>query len=381
VKVLLNFIREELKFVSKQAAIKILLFTGIPFLTIWFGGAYYNDYVYDVPIAILDEDNTTLSRTIIQHFDENERFQIKYHASTQKELQDLLDEQAVYMGLYIPNNLNNQILSGQASQVLILTNGTNIVISNNVYASAATIVQTISAGAEIKIISGKGSLPQSTATNMALPFQFTDRMLYDEELTYMNYLIYGFIAVFFQQLMLSALSTLILRNPTETAQNNTVARLGAKMIVATSSLFLAGTVAILFIHVKYRVIFEANIGLAILLTLLFAIAISCPAILLCAITKNKTKFSQISYMLSLPTFLTCGYVWPADQMPPLLNILIKCTWPLTYFARTFDEIMVKQLPWEAVRQNALYLVIYSIIFMPIALFLFKKRFGENEESI
>ncbi|MDF2595828.1 MAG: putative transporter, type 2 [Clostridia bacterium] len=372
---LFKCIREEIQFTSKKAGLLILLFVGLPFLTTWFAGAYYHPYVNDVPVAVLDEDQTELSRSIIQYFNQSERFDIIYYASSREELQKYIDEEKVYMGLYIPPHLNDNILSGEAAQVLILTNGTNVVIGNNAYAGAAEIIQTVSAGAEIKIISAKGSLPQNTANNMALSFQFTDRMLYDSKLTYMNYLIYGFIAVFFQQLMLSGLATLILRNPKETATGNTGIKLAAKVIVAATALIAAGAFTVGIIHTKLNVILAANMGSALLMCLLFATAISAPAILLCAITKDKIKFSQLAYMLSLPTFLTCGYVWPADQMPELLMWFVKLTWPLIYFARTFDEIMVKGLPFEAVRQNAINLVLYSIVFIPIAVVVFKKRFG------
>lgn len=39
-----------------------LFFVGFPFLSMWFTGAYYCDYVDDVDIAVLDEDNSQLSR-------------------------------------------------------------------------------------------------------------------------------------------------------------------------------------------------------------------------------------------------------------------------------------------------------------------------------
>lgn len=376
----LYYLKEELLFIKKEAGLKLLLFVGIPFLTVWFAGAYASDYVYHIPIAVLDEDNSELSRSIIEHFDKNERFQVTHHVYTRQELQNTLDSQEAYMGLYIPPDLNENVLSGKTTQVLILTNGANVIIGNNAYASAATIVQTVSAGASIKIISAKGSLPQISATNMALPFQFTDRMLYDPQMTYLNYLIYGFVAVFFQQLLLSGLATLILRNPQETVKKHTLRRLGAKITAATSCLIFTGSLAILWLHKGMHVVLTGNVFLALALSILFAIAISCPAILLTAITKDKTKFSQISYMLSLPTFLTCGYVWPADQMPFLLKGMVKITWPLIYYARTFDEILVKNLPLKSVLPNAMHLIIYSAIFMPISIYVWKKRFGEPKET-
>jgi ABC-2 type transport system permease protein len=362
----------------KKPGLIILLFLAIPVLTIWFGGAYYHEYVNDVGIAVLDEDNTSLSRNVIQYFDDSERFNVKYYAANRAELQNLIDQRKVYMGLYIPPHLNDDIMSGNASQILILTNGANVIIGNNAYAGAAEIIQTVSAGIEMKMIAGKGSLSESTARNMALSFNFTDRMLYDSKLAYINYLIYGFIAVFFQQFMLSALATMILRNPESTAKEHTVIKLAAKVVLASTLLMATGGLVIGYIHKKFNVIFSGNVKLALLMSILFSIAISCAAILLCAITKNKTKFSQVSYMLSLPTFLTCGYVWPADQMPELLMRGVKLLWPLIYFARPFDEIMIKGLTFVTVRQNVINLVLYIIVFMPLSLLVFKKRFGTNQ---
>ncbi|MDF2877199.1 MAG: hypothetical protein K0S30_295 [Clostridia bacterium] len=43
--------------------------------------------------------------------------------------------------------------------------------------------------------------------------------------------------------------------------------------------------------------------------------------------------------------------------------------------------MVKGLPFEAVRQNAINLVLYSIVFIPIAVVVFKKRFGIQTDEM
>lgn len=374
-KLFFECLMEEMKFTLKKFGLLILFIIGIPFLAIWFGGVYDNEYVNDVPIAVLDEDGTSLSRKIVQYFDNSERFDIKYYVSDRKDLQSLIDDKKVSMGLYIPQYLNDSVMTGKATQVLILTDGTNVIIGNNAYAAAAEIVQTVSAGIEIQMISAKGSLPGDTAKNMALSFQFTDRMLYDSKLTYINYLMYGFIAVFFQQLMMSGMATLILRNPEQTAKEKTGIRMAAKITLAAGLLIIAGSYAIFRVHEKYPVLFRGNIILALLLCLLFAGAISCPAILLCALTKDKIKYSQIAYMLSLPTFLTCGYVWPADQMPFLLTWIVKLVWPLINFARPFDEIMIKGAGFETIRQNIINLVLYTIVFMPLSIFIFKRRFS------
>jgi ABC-2 type transport system permease protein len=379
-KIFFKSLLAELDYSSKRLGLMILFFIGMPFLAMWFTGAYYNDYVNDVSIAVLDEDNSQLSRSIIEYFDQNERFSVAYYASTKEELQQIIDERKVYMGVYIPEHLSDDIKRGNQSQVLILTDGTNVIVGNNAYAGAAQIVQSVAAGASIQVLEGKGALEQNKATSMALPFTFEERMLYDSKLTYKNYLIYGIIAVFLQQLMLSAMATLLSRNPEEVADKNTFSQIAAKIVLAGTLLIASGAFTIFEIHKKFNLIYNGNIGVAVLISILFSIAISCPGIIIFSLTKKKTRFTQIAYMLSLPTFLTCGYVWPVDQMPKLLATIVKMLWPLMNFARPFDEIMIKGLPLASVKQNVVELVIYILIMMPLSIFCFKKSFGAETKQ-
>ncbi len=369
----------ELDFTSKKLGLLIMFFIGIPVLSMWIGGAYYNSYVNDVSIAVLDEDNSSLSRKIIRYFDNNERFNVAYYAKSKAELEELIDERKVYMGLYIPKELSTNISAGNQSQVLILTDGTNVIISNNVYAGAASIIQSVSGGAAIQVIEGKAGYTENEATNIALPITFEERMLYDSKLTYLNYLMYGIMAVFLQQLMLSSMATLMSRNPQEVAREKTFIKLLAKITVAAVFLISSGAFAIYLMHDKFGLIVNANIPVALFMSFLFVLAISCPGIMIYSWAGKKTRFTQIVYMLSLPTFLTCGYVWPQDQMPPLLATVVRVVWPLMNYARSFDELMIKHLTFADVRGDIIGLVIYIAIMMPIALKCFKKHFRENVE--
>ncbi|WP_053982379.1 ABC transporter permease [Niameybacter massiliensis] len=370
---------KEIDYTSKKLGLLILFFIGMPFLGMWFTGAYYSEYVNDVPIAVLDEDNSSLSRQIIEYFDQNERYNVDYYASSREELEQLINERKVYMGLYIPPDLNNNIKLGNQSQVLVLTDGTNVIIGNNVYAGAAQIVQMVSGGAAIQVLQAKGSLEAKMAMNVAVPFGFEERMLYDSKLTYMNYLIYGIIAVFLQQLMLSSMATLLSRNPEEVATKDTFTQVAAKMTVGAVCLIASGSFTIFLLHKKFHLIFNGNVMVALILSFLFAVAISGPTLILFSLTKKKTRFTQIAYMLSLPTFLTCGYVWPVDQMPLLLAIPVKILWPLMNYARAFDEVMIKGLPFATVSQNVVELLVYSLIMLPIGIKCFKKSFYKNEK--
>ncbi|MCX7711913.1 MAG: ABC transporter permease [Clostridia bacterium] len=356
--------------------IMILLVAGPIALTVIFGGAYFNTYVEDMPIAILDNDNSSMSRMMVQQFEESDRFVIQYRVDSEAQLKELLDSGKIIMGLCIPQNFSNDVKTLKSSEVLVIVNGTNIVTGNNSFAQASTIIQTIAAGVQIKTVEAKG-IPAQVAKDMVMSFKFDDRMLYDPRNKYLNYLIFGYIAVFLQQVMLSGLGFSILRDAKEVAAKNTLGKVGLKFL-ACAVFALTSTFAAIEIAVKFfGVPLKGSILAALLLASIFSISIVGPVLIIAALTGEKLKYAQISFMLSLPAFITCGYVWPLDQMPSSLVLAVKLLWPLASFARSFDELLIKGFPMSSLKGDMLSMMIYTIFWLPIAIFIFKKKFKRN----
>ncbi|MDK2835622.1 MAG: type transport system permease protein [Thermosediminibacterales bacterium] len=366
----------EIKSTFRDRDVIILLLGGPIFLTLLFGGVYLHNYLEDIPAAVLDEDNSSISRMIIQQFDENERFDVRFHAGSKEELKNYIDSRKAHMGIYIPHGFSKKISEMKSAEVLIFVDGTNMIIGNNSYAKAAEIVQTVSAGIQMKILQAKGLMPQ-TAEDMALVFNFNDRILYDPRMTYMNYLLLGFVAVFLQQVMLSGVGFTLIKNSQSLANENSFIKVFKKIIIKILACALFGLIstsaAIGIAGYVFKVPIRGSFLNVILLCVVFVFAISCPAILLASILKERLKFSQVSFMLSLPAFVSCGYVWPQDQMPGLLTLLIKIFWPLIYFARPFAELIFKGIPFEAVTTNLIQMIIYILFWMPTSILIFYKR--------
>ncbi|MDK2934867.1 MAG: type transport system permease protein, partial [Clostridiales bacterium] len=109
-----------MKSTFKNLEVIVLLLGGPIFLTLLFGGVYVNTYVEDIPIAVLDEDDSSMSRMIIQQFDENDRFNIRYHVKSKEELKKVIDTRQAHMGLYIPYNFANNVNTLRSAQALIV---------------------------------------------------------------------------------------------------------------------------------------------------------------------------------------------------------------------------------------------------------------------
>jgi len=363
----------EARSVLKQPLIIFILFAGPILLTILFGGVYVHNYLEDIPVAVLDEDNSALSRTIVRQFDENDRFYIKDYCASKEELKNEIDSRSVYMGLYIPHDFSKDVNSARSSEVLILVDGTNMVIGNNAYAAAAGIVQTLAAGAQIKLLEADGMLPEQ-AENMALVFQSSDRTLYDPRLTYMNYLILGFVSVFLQQVMVSSLGLSVIDDGEYLAKGSTLLKLIIKIFTFALFAISATFISIGITNRIFKVPIRGDLLTILLMCIVFAFAVSCPAVVLASAVRDKLKLYQLSFMLSLPTFVSSGYVWPLDQMPPALPVIIKMIWPLVYFHKPFADVIFKGVPFDAVSGNIVQMLIYTLLWMPFAVWVLKRSF-------
>lgn len=369
----LESFKREFKSIFKYKGMMILLFIGPVFLTLYFGGVYCNDYVNDIPIAVLDEDNSSLSNLVTGYFMTSERFDVTNYPASRGELQRLIDEGTVQMGICIPDGFERDVTTYKSSQILAVTDGSNIVVANNAYAQATMIAQSVSAGVEMKLIQGKGMTPRM-AQNIALVYNLGERILYDPKMTYMNYLIICFLAIFFQQLMLSSMGSTFIRDSEYIAEGNVT----AKIFGAVSACFvgiLPSTLLSIFIMLKlFHVPIIGSMFTVTVLTIFFTLSIIGPSLLIASVAKNKVKYSQFEFMLSLPTFVSSGCVWPMNQMPKLLEIIVRACWPLANYAKVVQAVLVKGMNFKYVIPNILQLGIFSIVWLPAGIVCYKRTF-------
>lgn len=379
-KIFLQAFKREFRSIFDYGGMMILLFIGPVFLTMFFGGVYVNDYVNDIPIAIVDEDRSGLSYAIASSFLSNERFDIEYYPDSRQDLEDLLYEGHASMGIIIPRGFESGISKGDPREILVVTDGINIVVSNNAYAQAATIIQTIAAGVEIKVIQAKGVLPQ-TAKNLALSLNIGERILYDSKMRYMNYLIACYWAVFFQQLMLSSMGSKFIRSKDYIASGKTHQKGLGLMVACLAGIMPSMLLGLAGMKYIFHVPIVGSLWTTGLLTLLFAFAITGMSMILASFTRERVEYSKISYMLSLPTFVLAGCVWPVEQMPDGLIIITRALWPLIGYAKNVQEIFIKGKEFSAVLPDIIYLCIFGIVWLSIGVKVYKRSFGKEAAVI
>ncbi len=375
----LEAFKKQGKSIFKVPGLMILLFIGPIFLILFMGGVYVNPYVNDIPIAVLDEDGSPLSRQLISYFRDDDRFELVAYPESRAQMQTMIEEGTVHGGLWLPKDFSEDVTGFQGGEILFIVDGTNLVVANNAYAQATSIIQTISAGVEIKLLEGKGMTPLQSE-RIAKVFNIGERLLYDSKLTYMNYLILPFFAVFFQQLYLSAMGSMLIRDQGYLVSNKSHEKIFGAALSIIVAFIPAALISGLIVVKGYHVPIQGNSLLAIGMMIVYLLSLSGPAMIIASVVKDRTAFSQFSFMLSLPTFVSSGAVWPVDQMPVLFKSILQGLWPLVHFAKPFQEVLIKGRGLGSIWQEILGIILYGSISFGIGLYLYKRRYGNDLAS-
>lgn len=358
---------QRIKF-EKIKPVLVLVFVPV-FFTILFSAIYSNVYVQELPIAILDLDHSSTSRTIIQNFEKSTGFRVAYYVNTQEELKkDLLSEE-IETGLIIPEGFEKEIKKKLSPSVLMLMDGTNIVIANNAYSYASTILGTISAGIELQYLQG-GGIVQAEAESNLKTLTFADRILFDPQLGYFTFTFAGFLAIFIQQTFLSVMGPEFVEAKCKresTGNNNLV----TKLLRYTGLNVIGGLLCILAAHYFGHYPLHGNIYLILLLQIVFIAGLIPMLLLIASFLEDKATCAQFVMFMSIPTLLTSGYVWPVFNMPHGFLSVLKWIWPMYYYVLPIREVMLKGAGVSEISQYLVGGITFALVWLPISYLIFR----------
>lgn len=364
----------------------ILVVVAIPLIfTLLFGFVYSNIYVEDIPFAVLDLDETSSSRMIIDNFTNSGGLDVVGNVSSQEELQDMILSRQVYGGLIIPDNFEKDIQAKQGPSLLVWIDGSNIVIGNNIYSYTSTVINMLGAGVQMNILEG-GSIVPYTAEQYLNTMTFTDRMLYDPQLGYMRYVFAGLLGIMIQQTYLSVLSSRLLQEkfrltavagnssrqdklPVGFPDGNILLSIGRLICLSTISFFLCLLTANRFYDYPLR----GSVWELLALIVLFLVNMTAMGLLITSFFDDEAHCAQFCMFLSVPTFLTSGYVWPEFMMAPHFASVIKSIWPLYYLVNPLRNVCMKNADFTDIAPYLSSGILFGALWLTVTVLLFRYR--------
>lgn len=378
-----NVLRRELWLIWHQP-IHITLMVILPIVALSFFAIFFSKGVTrDVPIAVIDHDNTTTSRKLIDMIDATPTASIRFKVQDLLEAERKVKEGKIQAVVSIPLNFEKDIMGTTQTGVDVYINGVNMTVNGLLYKDIQTVITTFSTGVQLEMLTKQGMTPEQ-AQMAAMPIYFDRHVLFNPYINYGYYLLPSFmpmmIMIFAILLTIFAIGT-ELKNSTagewfRTANYSTFAAVIGKLLPYTVSMFMT----VLFMNtITYKWIGVPLNGDIIVLTLggfMFVMAYQSIGVLIITILSNLRMSLSIGGGYSVLAFSFSGLTFPRSAMDPMVQKL-SYIFPFTFYTDIFTDQSMRAAP---IIHSVEYMFILALfILLPVLAFPRLKKIATHEQ--
>lgn len=323
----------------------------LPLLSFAFFALLFNQGVArNIPIAILDEDHTTLSRKVAQMIDDTPTAMVAYDIQDIDEGERLMREGRVMAIVQIPAFFEKCILSNTQTHIENYVSGTNITVNGLLSKDIQTAVTTFSAGIQLQLLTKQG-LTERQAMAQLMPVRFDRHVLFNPYINYGYYLSPSFLPMML--LIFVVLTTVFsigteLKNATarewlRTADDSVGAALLGKTLPVTVAMFLLSLVMFVIIFKVVGTPLNGSLWVILTGTLLFIMSYQAISVLIVSLLANLRLSLSIGGGYSVLAFTFSGLTFPIMAMWEPMQWLSRL-FPFTYYTDLFVDQMLRGAP-------------------------------------
>lgn len=330
-----------------QNRVLLVLFLGAPIMYgILVGSVYKKGNVTNLPVIVVDEDNTPLSRQLIDMLNENEVIYVATvlpdHFNSQKEA--LRKESPVVVS--IPKNFAANINYNRPTEVTLFVNTSNTLTSNYAMMAANVSVATLKAGIQIKGLEKKG-VPSYLASQQYEPFKTNIIRQNFRSGNYLYFMLPGVLLTVLQQVLMLGLALSFASEFEKGTFRELIDKSSNvfQLILVKITPYLLMSVFIYLLYYVYALVYRMPLhieGFAFWgSSILFLLAVCFLGILVSILIPNQLQATEILMVIATPSFILSGFTWPLSQMPSWVVSIANCI-PLTHYLQIFRTLIIEK---------------------------------------
>ena len=352
----------------------VYLFGACAIYILLFGSLYGTHVVNSVPTVVYDEDQTALSRSLLQAFEDSERYQMVAYVTSQEEMTEYLHSKQAFVAINIPSKFSQNAKLGRSTPVLVEINGTNLIIANTALSAAQEIIQSFSNRMGSTLIQSSGQMPDQ-ALHKAAPVALALRVLHNPTLSYLDFFVLGLAMAALQQgILLSVSASMIYeyQNMQQLKDASSFSVMAGKLLPYWLCGTLAFIMALTISNLAFHIPFNGDFAHLLALGSIFSFTITTFGSLVAAYCHSEVTFTQFSLAYAVPAFVFSGYTWPQHSMDTV-SLIISYIFPLTYFADTVRALMISGHAPSLQKNMFILLIIGTILFVISTLVYINRR--------
>ena len=380
INIIKSFLKKELKQFLRDPRMRTAIFMP-PLIMALINGYAVSTDVNKVRMAILDQDKTLQSQTLIDRFTSSGYFIPHSYLGSAKGASRLLDTGEVEVFLQIEKGFSKGIKSGKVSMVQIIIDGTDssragvIAAYVNEIASDFSMeylkyrIRNLALSKEVKVMTIRDTI------------KLKERTLYNPTLSSTNFFLPGMLCLIISLTPISLTSMSIVKErEMGTIEQILVSPVSTmELIIGKSLPFLLLSIVHLFMVTMvaifwFKVPFKGNFFFLLVSSSSFIFAATGMGLFIAAISKTQQQAVLAGFMYVLPSIIFSGFAFPIYAMPEIIQYFTYLN-PLRYFMTISRAIFLKGVGMEILWMDFLSMVVLGVVFF----YLSAKKFSKGIE--
>ena len=337
----------------------------------------------DMPVAVLDQDNSPLSRRLTRMIDATPSARVVYQITDMKEGERMMKQGKIDAIIQIPSGLEKNVYSNTQARGMAYINGLNLTKNGLLNKDILTVATTFSSGIQLQTLMKKG-LSETEAYNQMMPIYFEKHILFNPYTNYSYYLLPSFLPL---MLMLFALLTAVftigveLKNGTASewlaaSGGHTSAALAGKLAPYTVIFFVLCLLMDTLLFKYVGVPLNGSVSMLLVSGLFFVLASQGIGAFIVILLSNLRLGLSIGGGYSVLSFTFSGLTFPFLAMDLPVRI-VGYLFPMTYYMDLFIDQGMRGAPTA---DSAIYLVgLAAFLLLPWTVILRLRKICTEEK--
>ncbi len=320
--------KAELKALFSDKDIIITIFGGVLLYSFLYPQPYLKESVSSLPVAVVDLDNSDMSRKIAYMLDASPQIAVDSSYLSENSAKEAIITNKVSAMVIIPPHFKRDLYLGNEPVISVGADASYFLIYGGVVEGTMHSVLTQSATLQVGNLLKK-SVPLATAKQQYTPFKTEFINTFNVSGSYINYVIPAVFVLILQQTMLIGMG-IMGAGQGRRSRDGERGYYNSESITAVMSVRYITFGTIFFVHMLFYFGFSFNffgvphiakISELLIYGFSFLTAVAALGILLGALFKEREYPTPVILLSSLPLVFSAGFVWPLEAMPQWLSWL------------------------------------------------------------
>ncbi|MBI6549338.1 ABC transporter permease [Xenorhabdus sp. VLS] len=338
---------------------------------------YVRPSLWDLPVAVIDQDNSHASRALIRHIDSTAKVETQSYNNLGDARRDMLQRE-IFAIIIVPMGFEKHLLNGQNVTVPVYGDATNRLANGQIQQDLALAYQQLlSEYNGVLLLKAGFSIEQVKI--LLQPIRGETIGLFNPGVSYAAIVFPGLLVMLLQHsLLIACIRASIAIRGTPKGNPPLPVYLGALSALIPIWLFLSVIFFVLWPWVLgYRQ--DAPIYLVLLLTFPFLLAVLGLGKLVTECLRSVEMIYLTLAFITTPIFYISGTIWPLQAMPDWVRV-VSSALPSTWATKAIAGVNQMGLSLHSVFQDIGMMLLLGVMYMILGIFVGMLRNGEWRDT-